>query len=65
MSLWKDLRKNMKVPKNSVADPGCLSLIPNPNFSILVPGFMVKKIPDSESHKIFLTPKIVSKLSEI
>jgi hypothetical protein len=42
----------------SVADPGCLSRIPDPNFSI----------PDPDPHQgiyIFLTQKIFSKLLEI
>jgi hypothetical protein len=33
----------------SVAGPGCLSRIQNPNFSILDPGSRVKKILDPES----------------
>ncbi len=56
----------------SVADPGCFSRIPNPNFSILDPdpGSRVKKIPDPGSgcaskNLSILTQKIVSKLSEI
>jgi hypothetical protein len=54
----------------SVADPRCLSRIPNPNYSIPDPGSKAKKIPDpgfgfaSKNSNIF-NPKIVSKLSEI
>jgi hypothetical protein len=33
----------------SDADPGCLSQIPDPNFSIPDPGSRVKKIPDPGS----------------
>jgi hypothetical protein len=54
----------------SVADPGCLSRIPDSKFSIPDPGFMFKKIPESRiririKEFIYLTQKIVSKLSEI
>jgi hypothetical protein len=42
--------------------------VPDPNFSIWDPGSRVKKIPDpgsaSTSKEVFLTQKIVSKLSE-
>ncbi len=37
----------------SVADPGCLSLIPDPNFSIPDPGSRVKKIRIPDPNKIF------------
>ncbi len=40
---------------SSVVDPGCLSRIPDPNFSI----------PDPGSESSILTQKIDSKLSEI
>jgi hypothetical protein len=49
----------------SVADPGCSSRFPDPNFFIQDPESRVKKIPDP--HKriyVFLTLKTVSKLSE-
>jgi hypothetical protein len=45
----------------SVADPGCLSRIPDPDFSIPDPNF---SIPDPGSTSI-LTQKIVSNFSEI
>jgi hypothetical protein len=51
-----------------VADPGCLSRILDSNFLIPDPGSSVKKIPDPQPHqrsKVFITQKIVSKLSEI
>ncbi len=48
-----------------VADPGCLSRIPDPNFSIPDSWFKVKNIPDPGPISVFLTHKIVSKLSEI
>jgi hypothetical protein len=54
----------------SVADPGCLSWIPDPNF--FHPGFTVKKIPGFRTWihiriKEFrhFKQKIVTKLSEI
>jgi hypothetical protein len=50
----------------SVADPGCLFQIPDPNF--FHPGSRVKKIPGSaftSKNSSILTQKIVSKLSEI
>jgi hypothetical protein len=37
----------------NVADPGCLSRIPNPNYSIPDPGSRVKKIPDPARIKEF------------
>jgi hypothetical protein len=37
---------------SSVADPGCLSRIPDPNVSIPDPGFRVKKIPDPRSASV-------------
>jgi hypothetical protein len=51
----------------SVADPGCLPRIPDPNFPIPDPGPRLKKIPIPAPHqsiKVFLTQKIVSKLSD-
>ncbi len=51
---------------NSVADPGCLSRIPDPNF--FYPGSRIqgKKNSGSASKNLsILTQKIVSKLSEI
>jgi hypothetical protein len=60
--------KKYGVLKFSVADPGCLSRIPDPNFSVPDSGSRVKMIQDPDPHKrikIFLTKKIVSKLSEI
>jgi hypothetical protein len=52
---------------NSVADPGCLSRIPDLNF--FHPGSRVKRfwIPDPDPHqriKVFVTQKTVFKLSE-
>ncbi len=41
------LRNNReKQRKISIADPGCLSRVPDPNFSIPDPESRVKKIPD-------------------
>ncbi len=58
--------------KSSVADPECLSCIPDPIFSIPDPGSRVKKIPEPRSGSAsasknvsILTQNIVSKLSEI
>jgi hypothetical protein len=53
--------------QSSVADPGCLFRIPDPNF--FHPGSRVKKIriPDPNPHeriKVFLTQKIVFKPSD-
>ncbi len=48
---------------NSVADPGCLSRIPDPNFSISDPGSKTIKIPDPGSvlkNLSVLTQTIVS-----
>jgi hypothetical protein len=39
----------------SVADPGCLSRVPGPNFPIPDPGSGVKKIPDPGSAKIIFS----------
>ncbi len=35
----------------SVADPGCVYRIPDPNFSIPDADCRVKKIPDPDPHK--------------
>jgi hypothetical protein len=59
--------------KNSVADPGCLSRIPDPNFYHPGSEFFPSRIriffitdPGSASKDLsILTQKIVSKLSEI
>jgi hypothetical protein len=54
--------------ESSVADPGCLSRIPDPNF--FHPGFRVNRFPDpgpasaSKNFRI-LTKKMVSKLSKM
>jgi hypothetical protein len=51
---------------SSVADPGCLSRISDPNFSITDPGSRVKKIPGSASKNLsILTQKMVYKLGNI
>ncbi len=39
--------------KSRVADPGCLSLIKDPNFSILDPGSKRLRIPDPDQFKYF------------
>ncbi len=49
---------NKSVIITSVPDPGCLSRIPDPNFSIPDPGSTSKNLS-------ILTQKIVSQLSEI
>jgi hypothetical protein len=44
----------------SVADPGCLSRIPDPNFSIPDSGSKRFRIPDRDPHpriQVFLTQK--------
>ncbi len=56
--------------KSSVADLGCLSRIPDPNFfhpGSRVQGEKDSRIPDPYSHQriSILTQKVVSKLSEI
>jgi hypothetical protein len=58
------------VEASGVADPGCLSRIPDLNFSISDPRSRVKKIPGPGSASAsmnlsFLSQKIVSKLYEI
>jgi hypothetical protein len=51
--------------KISVADPGCLSRIPDAGSDFFHPGSRVKKIPGSASKNLSIfTQKIVSKLSE-
>jgi hypothetical protein len=55
---------------SSIADPGCLSRIPESNFSIPYPGFWIQGpkrfgIPDPDPHQRiegFLALKTVSKL---
>jgi hypothetical protein len=51
----------------SVANPGCLSRILDPNFSIPDPGsrFRIRDLDPQQSIEVFLTQKIVYNLSEI
>jgi hypothetical protein len=54
----------------SIADPVCLSRISDPNFSIFDPGSQIQGQTYSGSRiririKVFLTQKIVSKLSDL
>jgi hypothetical protein len=52
---------------SSVADPKCLSRIPDPNFSIPDPGSKRFLIPNPDPHKkclVFIALKTVSKLSK-
>jgi hypothetical protein len=57
--------------KTRVADPGYLSRIPEPNFSIPHPEseFFQSRFPDpefaSKNLRTYFNPKMVSKLSEI
>jgi hypothetical protein len=50
---------------SSVADPGCLSRILDPNFSHPGSEFFLSLIPDPHQFKYFNPNKMVSKLSEI
>ncbi len=64
--MWKWASPRHKII--SVANPGCLYRIPDPNFSIPDPESTVKKIPDPDPHQRIkvrcFKPKSVSKLSE-
>jgi hypothetical protein len=56
-------------PNFSIPDPvSRVEKIPDPNFSIPDPVSRVEKIPDPDPHQrieVFLTQKIVTKLSKI
>jgi hypothetical protein len=68
-----ELVKWLTMIKSSVADPECLSRIPDPNFfPTLIPDPGSKRFPDLESGSAsasknlsILTQNVVSKLSEI
>jgi hypothetical protein len=50
------LESKNEVLKTGVADPGCLSRIPDPIFSISDPGSRVDKIQDPDPHqRIYLS----------
>jgi hypothetical protein len=56
-----------KLAIGSIADPRCLSPIPDPNFSIPDPGSKRFRIPDPDQHRriqVFLAEKFVSDLWE-
>ncbi len=59
---WEQCSGSLKI---SVAEPGCLSRIPDAGSEFFHPGSRVKKIPGSASQNLSIfTQKIVSKLSE-